>query len=210
MFRGRKEDKVKKCCSLQALAERYKGRCSLATPFSTMMKFMMSPKGFMQCALKKACLRLAISRIDLYGGYRMVPVSNLDEKQKQESEKLLHECRGYIPCAGRDGVAVLIGERVIGTWEFEKVKDAVHLIAVSSIPIFHGDFAWKNHCAIKHAMFHAIIEFCRITECEKIAYFRKNATFEAMMRRFKRDGLISSPEKNKEGTMHQVLPDEWY
>ena len=81
---------------------------------------------------------------------------------------------GIRPCAGRDGVAVLAGERVIGAWEFEKVGDAVHLIAVSTIPTFRANFCRENGCAVSHAMFHAIIEFCRIAECEKVAYFRKN------------------------------------
>ena len=44
----------------------------------------------------------------------------------------------------------------------------------------------------------------------KGSLFQEEPTFEAMMRRFERDGLISAPEKKIEGTMHRVLPDEWY
>ncbi len=175
----------------------------------TFFRFGLSPIGTVKSAARALSIRWAISWVHVYGNYKMVPISSLSDRQRDSCDGLFYACKAFKPCAGRDGVAMLKEDKVIGGWEFEKHGKTVRLIAVSTDKEEMGDFHSANEDSIAGRMFKAILEFATNHGCDRLSYTEWSPDFYGMMKRFEKEGLISKHWTHEEGRMHRILLDQW-
>lgn len=191
---------------MKALVQKYQD--IFGSPLGKILKFALSPGACVRETMQAIALRHSISFVHVPKGYSIVPASSLDHEQKEEKERLLRSCRHYVPCACREGVAMLEGSQVVGAWEFERQGNAINLVAVSSDEKMSLAFARKHGCGISEYLFYAIVELCKTTGCGRISYI-PDKVMERMMNRFMRQELLSEPEKREGRIFHQVNLDEF-